>query len=126
MATIIITKQNVYEQIASKYRQLIDLGILTEGEALPSCRDIAKELGVNPNTVNKAFTMLESDGYIEIWPKKGAFVKRVKKEKENQTLNEVKNLLIKYRYDVAKNEMIKLLDEIYDFEKGGNNNDSIN
>ena len=67
-------KQDVYIEIAEKYKEYIKLGIFKKGEKLPSVRDAAGELGVNPNTVAKAYSVLEEKGLIRALPKKGAFV----------------------------------------------------
>ena len=44
-------KGNLFEQIAEEYIRLINLGVYEPGYKLPSCRVLAKELGINPNTV---------------------------------------------------------------------------
>lgn len=79
-------KQDVYLEIAEKYKEYIKLGIIKKGEKLPSVRTAAGELGVNPNTVAKAYAVLEEQGYICSLPKKGAFVTygNIEKEKEDE------------------------------------------
>ncbi len=67
-------KQNVYLEIARRYRDYIQLGLLKPGEKLPSVREAATELGVNPNTVARAYALLESEGYLHSLPKKGLYV----------------------------------------------------
>lgn len=67
-------KQDVYLEIAERYRKYIKLGIIKNGERLPSVRTLAGELGVNPNTVARAYSQLEAEGYICALPKKGAYV----------------------------------------------------
>jgi GntR family transcriptional regulator len=67
-------KQDVYLEIAQKYKEYIELGIIKNGEKLPSVRTAAGEMGVNPNTVAKAYALLEEQGYVRALPKKGAFV----------------------------------------------------
>jgi len=67
-------KQDVYIEIAEKYKEYIKLGIIKKGEKLPSVRDAAGELGVNPNTIARAYNLLESEGFVRSLPKKGAFV----------------------------------------------------
>ena len=67
-------KQEVYLEIAERYKEYIRLGIIKNGEKLPSVRVAAGELGVNPNTVARAYSCLEAEGYIRALPKKGAFV----------------------------------------------------
>ena len=67
-------KRNIYEDIVTEYARFIRLGVLREGEKLPSCRALAAKLGINPNTVERAFSELEKQGLIRTIPKKGAFV----------------------------------------------------
>ncbi len=65
----------IYEQIADYYKHMILRGVLLADEQLPSVRSLAMECGTNPNTVQKAFGLLESDGYIYAVKGKGNFVK---------------------------------------------------
>lgn len=67
-------KLNVYQALVAEFEQLIRAGALGYGEKLPSCRALATERGINPNTVERAYSRLEEEGYIRILPKKGAFV----------------------------------------------------
>ena len=67
-------KANVYENLVAELKQLIELGVLRYGEKLPSVRMYAVEKRVNPNTVAKAYVALETDGYLRVQPKQGAFV----------------------------------------------------
>ena len=64
-------KLNVYQSIVAEYKKLMELGAIVYGEKLPSCRALALERGINPNTVEKAYSALEKEGYIRILPKKG-------------------------------------------------------
>ena len=66
--------QPIFEQI---YRGVVKLGAagaFGEGGQLPSVRAVARELGVNPNTIQKAYAMLERDGVIYSVPGKGSFL----------------------------------------------------
>lgn len=74
MHTSFSGKQDVYLEIAERYKEYIKLGIIKNGEKLPSVRALAGELGVNPNTVARAYSLLEEDKFICSLPKKGAFV----------------------------------------------------
>ena len=67
-------KQEVYLEIADRYEQYIRLGVLRDGERLPSVRVVAGELGVNPNTVQRAFHLLEEKKLLVSIPKKGNYV----------------------------------------------------
>ena len=66
--------QDIYLEIAQRYKEYIRQGILRNGEKLPSVRQAAGELSVNPNTIARAYSKLEEDGYICSLPKKGAYV----------------------------------------------------
>lgn len=68
----------IYEQLCKKITELIMKGELKQNDKLPSVRELAKELGVNPNTVSKAFQMLEHDGIIYSLAGRGSFVAAVK------------------------------------------------
>ena len=67
-------KRDVFENIADEWRRLIAVGALKTGDKLPSVRAYAVERRVNPNTVAKAYALLEEEGLIAVQPKKGAFV----------------------------------------------------
>lgn len=66
--------QDIYLEIAERYKEYIRQGVLQDGDKLPSVRVAAGELSVNPNTVAKAYAKLEQDGYITSLPKKGVYV----------------------------------------------------
>ncbi len=66
--------RDVYLEIAEKHMEYIRLGIFRPGDKLPSVRVRAEELGVNPNTVAKAYAYLRERGYICSLPKKGVFI----------------------------------------------------
>lgn len=71
-------KKNIFAEIAQTYERYIRLGVFREGERLPSVRELALTLGINPNTVERAYAELESRGLVRIIPKKGAYVCGVK------------------------------------------------
>ena len=64
----------IYEQLYQNITRLTALGALAKNEQLPSVRALAQELGVNPNTVQKAYQFLELDGIIYSVPGKGSFI----------------------------------------------------
>ena len=55
----------IYEQLKSQIVRLSALGIWDENQKLPSVRSLAREIGVNPNTVQKAYRLLEEEGLIQ-------------------------------------------------------------
>lgn len=64
----------IYEQLYKKIIELILKKELMPNDKLPSVREMAKELGVNPNTVSKAFQLLERDKVIYSLAGRGSFV----------------------------------------------------
>ena len=64
----------IYSQIVEGFRSQIASGILQNGEKLPSVRELASQLAINPNTIQRAYRELEADGYIQTLPGKGCFV----------------------------------------------------
>ena len=79
-------KKSIYEQIVEEYTKYIRTGALRTREALPSCRRLAEQLGINPNTVQRAWAELERRGLIVAIPKKGAFVAESGPQAENPVL----------------------------------------
>ena len=69
---VVIDYQNrkpIYEQIVERFQMLIVKGILEPDSQMPSVRALATELSINPNTIQKAYAVLEQEGYI--YPVKG-------------------------------------------------------
>lgn len=67
-------RKQLYEQLIDNIKNLILIGELTPDEKLPSVRSLAKELGINPNTIQKAYTELERQGVILTLPGRGSVV----------------------------------------------------
>ncbi len=64
----------IYEQICTNVIRLASAGVLNPGDKLQPVRSLAEELGVNPNTVAKAYRLLESEGYIISNVGRGSYV----------------------------------------------------
>lgn len=64
----------IYEQLEQRITELIISGEITENERLPAVREIAKQLSINPNTVQKTYANLEARGLIYSIPAKGSYV----------------------------------------------------
>lgn len=64
----------IYAQIIDGFKEQITAGILQTGDKLPSVRELASELAINPNTIQRSYRSLESDGWIVTVPGKGCFV----------------------------------------------------
>ena len=76
------SKQALYQQIMDQIVLLVSTGVLDIGDQLPSIRELASSLGINPNTVARAYTELEQKGIINTVPKVGAFVADISLTKE--------------------------------------------
>ncbi|NCB73182.1 MAG: GntR family transcriptional regulator [Clostridia bacterium] len=64
----------IYEQVKDSLRRAIITGGLRADDKIPSVRDLAGQLAINPNTIQKAYRELETEGYIYSVPGKGSFV----------------------------------------------------
>ena len=104
-------KQDVYLEIAERYKEYIRLGIIKNGEKLPSVRSAAGEMGVNPNTVARAYSLLEAEGYIRALPKKGAFVIF---KNENSGEPDKKSIIFALRdMGVSRSTLERWIEEVY-------------
>lgn len=72
----------IYEQLVTRITELISNGTLAENEKLPAVREVAKALGINPNTVQKAYAILEQNGLTYSIPAKGSYVGKAEKTEE--------------------------------------------
>lgn len=77
-------RRPLYEQVAEKFRVLILKGVLPAGEKMPSVRQLAVELSINPNTIQRAYMELEQEGLIYPVKGKGNFVVDVEKIREKR------------------------------------------
>lgn len=76
----------VYEQVADQIRELVTAGALPAGAPLPSVRSLASDLGVNLNTVARAYRVLESEGFLIIRERAGVSVAAPAKEPDPSVL----------------------------------------
>jgi GntR family transcriptional regulator len=79
----------IYEQIKDKIKQLIIFGALKPDEKLPSVRELAQTTSINPNTIQKAYKDLESDGFIYTVSGRGNFVAPSPKKADSKRLEEL-------------------------------------
>ncbi len=63
----------IYEQVKDGLRHLVVTGALQPGDQFPSVRALASSLAINPNTIQRAYESLESEGYLNSAPGKGSF-----------------------------------------------------
>lgn len=112
---------NSDEAIYLQLRNQIIMGIATsqlnEGDALPSVRQLAENIGINMHTVNKAYAVLRQDGFIQMDRRRGAVI-AVDLEKK-RALEAVKADLLVVLAEAScrglhKDEIHQLIDEIYE------------
>ena len=92
----------IYEQVKDAFRRLIISGALSPEEKLPSVRELAAQLVINPNTIQRAYRELEAEGYINSIPGKGSFARprgAVDSERARELLR---------RFDDTVNELLFL------------------
>ncbi|MBQ8299803.1 MAG: GntR family transcriptional regulator [Clostridia bacterium] len=104
----------IYEQIVNEIERYISLGILKAEEQLPSIREFAMTLGINPNTVKKAYEELERRGSITVISTKGTFVSKniggVSQRKIKETIEKIRDEIRELeKLGISKEEIIKKL-----------------
>lgn len=115
-------KRPIYEQIVEKLEKLIICGALESNMKMPSVRSLAIELSVNPNTIQRAYTQLEQDGYLYTIVGRGNYVtseSEWKKGRIEEVLQEFTEVLTKAREaKVPKGELLALLARVYEEKEG--------
>ena len=112
------SKQPIYEQLVEQLRRQLCLGVVKAGQAMPSVRQLATELGINPNTIQKAYRRMEAEGMIVTVPGKGSFISdnlaaMLGRQREEQ-LQRVRQQLIACRdMGLDKETIDNLTDEVY-------------
>lgn len=85
----------IYKQIENEIERYVALGILKPHEQIFSIRELATSLGINPNTVKKAYTELERKGVINTISTKGTFISgntdEIVEVKIQEKINKIKN-----------------------------------
>lgn len=118
-------RRPIYEQIVSSIEDLAVRGVLEPDSQLPSVRQLAVELSINPNTIQRAHSQLEKTGVIYSVKGKGNFVaadpKRLREEKMEQILQEMEKLLRQaLALGVGRERMENWLHSLLEKEEGGN------
>mgnify|MGYP003299790911 CR=1 FL=1 len=101
----------IYEQIVLEIERYVALGILKPEEQIPPIREMATELGINPNTVKKAYSILESKGVIVTISTKGTYIaydtKSIIEEKVSSKFKELELIIGELeKLGISKEEII--------------------
>lgn len=106
----------IHEQLRERITQLIISGEMKEGEKLPAVREIAKQLTINPNTVQKTYVELERQGLIYSVPAKGSYVSPRAKyiNKLNQQTSETFAEAVEaaLALGLSEEELLKIVSEV--------------
>lgn len=119
--------QPIYSQIKDGLRRMIVSGALEPGEKLPSVRAMAMDLAINPNTIHRAYSELEAEGFIYSIPGKGSFASKrdiagtaqetaskrgVDAAREAKLIRQLRELVAELRYlNYTDSEIIALMQE---------------
>ena len=106
----------IYEQIKEGLRKLVVSGALSAGEKLPSVRELASQLAINPNTIQRAYRELENEGYIYTLVGKGTFVTeggKMDNNREKELMQEFDELVTELLYlEVPKEKLKERIDTV--------------
>ena len=113
-------RRPIYEQIVEKFQVLILKGVLEQGEQMPSVRKLAMDLAINPNTIQKAYSILEQQGYIYPVKGRGNFVSdkaALVQEKQKLYWKEYRNMLQRGKeIGISKQQFVEKLDYFWEEE----------
>ena len=105
----------IYEQIRDGLRKLIVTGAIAADDKLPSVRALATQLAINPNTIQRAYNELESEGYIYSVPGKGSFAcgqREADNARRKVLMAQARELVTELRYlGTTQEELEELLKE---------------
>lgn len=116
---------NSEEAIYIQLRNQIIIGIATsqleDGDALPSVRQLADNIGINMHTVNKAYSVLKQEGFVKLDRRKGAFIaldadKAIAMQRLSRTMEII--LAEAMCKDITRGEVHDLVNKIYDYYEG--------
>ena len=111
----------LYIQLQNQIIMGIAMNLIQEGDSLPSVRQLANTVGINMHTVNKAYSILKQEGFIQLDRRRGAVI-AIDMDKARALLEmkeQLRVLLARGRCkNISKEEVHALIDEIYE-EYGG-------
>ena len=118
----------IYEQIVENFKMQMYKGILREGDQMPSVRSLAVELSTNPNTVQKAYSELERQGFIYTVKGRGNFVKGdslLKDNKKKELVRQIVELFMEaHEIGLSIDELVEDIKEhLEKIESGEKSND---
>lgn len=110
-------KRPIYEQIIDRFQTLIVNGALEPNMQLPSVRSLAIELSINANTIQRAYSELEREGFIYSVKGRGNFVrdnKSLAEKQKNKMLMDLKSQIeICKAFGIEQEEILSYVSELY-------------
>ena len=106
------SKVPIFEQLKKQILEFISIGILLPNDKLPSVRSLATDIGVNPNTVSKAYQELENQGYIYSVKGKGCFIADNQTDQliKDDKLDDFKEMK---KHQITKDKLLEIIEEVY-------------
>ena len=105
----------IYAQIIGRFQEQITAGILESGERLPSVRELAAQLAINPNTIQRAYRQLEMEGWIVTVPGRGCFVshdeRRLEEEKRRMLTQFDQTVEALAAFGISREDLVARLQE---------------
>ena len=116
------SRKPIYEQIIENMKQLVVSGVLQRDDQLPSVRQLAQELAINPNTIQKAYAELERQGVIYSLKGRGSFVgsslQELRTVQQKELLEQLAVLSTDlYRLQVPQDEVCAVVQQVYEQQK---------
>ncbi|MBR5318843.1 MAG: GntR family transcriptional regulator [Peptococcaceae bacterium] len=116
------SRKPIYEQIIDNIKSLIVSGVLKRDEQLPSVRQMAQELAINPNTIQKAYTELEREGITYSLKGRGSFVgsslQELRTVQQKALLEQLAELSADlYRLQVPQQDAWTVVQQVYEQQK---------
>ena len=107
----------IYQQLCNQIIQGIATARISQGDVLPSVRQLADEVGINMHTVNKAYTLLKQEGYVKVDRRKGAVIACTghdKDEAKKMIRKDMAVILAQARCrGLSKQDIGEIVDDIY-------------
>ena len=109
-------KVPIFEQLKKQILEFISIGILLPNDKLPSVRSLATDIGVNPNTVSKAYQELENQGYIYSIKGKGCFIADNQTDQliKDDKLDDFKGCVNEMKkHQITNDKLLEIIEEVY-------------
>ena len=111
------SSEALYIQLRNKIIMVIATSTIREGDTLPSVRQLAENIGINMHTVNKAYSVLKQEGFLQLDRRKGAVIAiDVNKLQAVEEMREQLRVLLAKAscQNISREEVHQLVDEIYE------------